>query len=343
MNDRRDPQFSTRDAGMAAFLRRLAKDRAHEHAFVARNFLLDQGVSGDRFNSYATIGGVADHGNYRSWNGTHERYLKGRVFRPGHDHGPPLILDPHDIDTCPETFQKIDPDSPFYRSDLGLHLIRVEELKFIAQLSNRPAAEIRQGMSAVTTSGHARDASYQMVADVPKRLVEADRAATCVCRLLGGRSGVVRASEEPYWPDRLRDQLGLLHLNPKLRSQGVIEIVVFRYPVSVVPRVSGADRQTRPLLPPTVLDGRHSPAFCPAPYNQPTGYVVDLGQDAPPIRREAVHPSVFFTPDHVFRVGEISRSITETASAEARAWHLTCVRDLTGCEDYGDQTDADLL
>lgn len=75
-----------------------------EQGFVARNFLLDEGISRPRVDSYGEAGAMADHGTWENWQGLHSSYLLERVFRPPSDDGLPEILDPADDVVCPETF-----------------------------------------------------------------------------------------------------------------------------------------------------------------------------------------------------------------------------------------------
>lgn len=122
------------------------------------------------------------------------------------------------------------------------------------------------------------------------------------------------------------------------REGGNLPILVFVYPVSVVPDRRGF--KGKPLAVPTVVDGELSPAFCPAPGSDPVGRVVNLaGEDREPAR-EVVHP--FFVPEaeHIFRVGEVTRPVPADLAA-TRTRHLRHLRDLR--PGYAAATDADLL
>ena len=119
-------------------------------------------------------------------------------------------------------------------------------------------------------------------------------------------------------------------------------MLVFRYQVDAVPGLK-SDRTVRLLLPPTVLDGRHSPAFCPAPRAALTGHTLDLsgGRDRP--CREVLHPTTRFRARHLFRVGTVTRPVNHGLLREARGLHLVCVREQSGRRDYAVRTDGDLL
>jgi len=315
-------------------------------AFVARNFLLDEGVTAERYESYDHYGAVAEHRTYADWSGAHESYLTQRICRPGSGNGPPARLDPNDIDVCPETFREIDPASPFHRTDVHLDLLRVEQIDFIAARSGETPERIKQLAQAIV-NGDADPASddYQALGDILESWSLNIDLRPVFAGYWQDLQDLFEPDEAPDWTDQLRDRLGLFHLNPISRTRPSIDVLVFRYPVSVIPRFRGyrAANDSRPLVPPTVLDGRHSVAFCPAPRGELTGYTIDLRRDSPPLRQEVLHPSVGFSPTHVWRVGTISRTIDEDKLSEARGWHLYVVRDHTGREDYAAETDANLL
>jgi hypothetical protein len=143
------------------------------------------------------------------------------------------------------------------------------------------------------------------------------------------------------WADELRDCLGLAHLDPAARGRE-ITIVVFRYPVSAVAKMRGLDNTMRPLARPTVLDGRFSSAFCPAPRFAVCGYVIDLSGKTGVVRREIVHPTIAYRAGHLWRLGTVRRRVEWDSLATARGLHLIGVRELTQRLDYGIDTDRDL-
>ena len=338
--------FLTENNEMAAFLKKLGGDPSPMPAFVARNFLLDEGVTGERYKSYSRSRSVADHKSYADWGGTHESYLTDHIWRPGNGMGPPARLDPNNTDICPEPFRAIDADSPFHQSDLNLYLVRVEKIESIATKSNVTADRIKKLAQAIVNGTANQDSKdYKDLADVLKTWSLNIDIRPVFSGYWQNVRDLFEPDEKANWADTLRDRLGLLHLNPTSRACPSIDVVVFRYPVSTVPSLDGLKNKnsSRPLVPPTVLDGRHSVAFCPAPHGESTGYTIDLGQDSPPLRQEVLHPTVGFSPDHVFRVGTIRQTINEAMLPEARGWHLLAVREHTGRSDYAAETDADLL
>ena len=266
--------FSTNNAGMATFLKTLGDGRSPMPAFVARNFLLDEGVSAERYESYDHCRAVAEHETYADWSGAHESYLSQRIRRPGSGTGPPARVTLNDVDECPETFREIDSTSPFLRTDAQLDLLRVEQIDSVARLSGTTPERIKQ-LSHAKVNGDAdagSDESRELSAILETWSFQADLRP-----VFAGFWQDLRDLFEPHeatdWADQLRDRLGLLHLNPGSRTRPSIDVLVFRYPVSTVPRLRGLSvpDDSRPLVPPTVLDGRHSVAFCPAPRGELTG------------------------------------------------------------------------
>lgn len=348
-NDMADGLFSSNHAGMVGFLWTLARDRSQSHSFTARNFLLDEGVTAERYGSYENSGGVAGHPDSGTWSAAHEAYMTERIRRPGAGTGPPARVDPKDPDTCPETFRQMEPGSPFHQPDVALALVRVEEVGFIAKLCGVSAGRIGQLVQAVVEGGRGLGSDeYREFADILddwslKKDMRPVFAAYWqdVCDLFGKTP----AEDTRDWADHLRNRLGLVDLDPLSRTRRGIDVLVFRYPISAVPRLSGGGipPDTRPLVSPTVLDSGFSPAFCPAPRGGLTGYTVDLGMDGSLPQHEVVHPCMKFTPDHVWRMGTIRRTIQEDALSEARGYHLLALRDIADRDDYADDTDADLL
>lgn len=316
------------------FLRQLAGSGQRVPAFVARNFILDEGVSEARSSSYAHSGGAAPHASYGAWIKAHRAYLEAKVFRQHFGAGLPLTLDRGDEDRCPETFR----GSQYLEYDLQLDLIRVEELRGFAQVAGLPEQEVRRAADQWLQHGgpQAKQGWEDVLAQWARNAEIRPTFAALyedVEAVLGGSSG---------WEDRLRDALGLAHCDPAQRGRP-IEILVFRYPVSVVPKLRGFNHARRPLAVPTVLEGRFSAAFCPAPQGNASGYVVDLSGSATPVRREVVHPPVPFRAEHLSKFGTVRAGVNPLLLGTARGLHLVAVREIAGRAEYASDTDRDLL
>ena len=340
-----DGPFSSDGLAFAEFLGRVGTSGERLHAFVARNFLLDENVLEERVASYADSGCVQDHDEYSSWVVAHERYLREKVFRNKLDGAHITSLDPDDPETCPETFRHLDTSSLFIHSDSKLHLLRLEQIEPIARDSGVPEQGILKLAHEVVASQWNDTGACEALNDILAKWDDRREMRPVFTGYWDDLHHLFRDDpdhDEPDWADQLRDRLGLVHLHPALRDGRPIKVIVMRYPVTAVPKLRRMNN-ARPLVPPTVLDWHHSSAFCPAPRDTNTGFTVDLGMNTAPSCREVLHPTVRFEAKHVWRAGEIRTTVSEDQLAEARAWHILCVREVAGRPDYAVGTDEDLF
>jgi hypothetical protein len=319
-------------------------------ALTARNFALDEGVVGERRSSYSAHVGIRSHETEANWSARHLGYLRGKVFVPS-DNGPPAVLDLDDPAGVPETFGFIDSASPFLGTDLRTRLVRLERLDDIAGVLSTPAADLKSAFLELPQFGQRPSTATSRP---PVTAVVRDYLAAWHAKLEQRPTFAVFwddvsdlfspnvPEDAPNWADILRDRLGLAHLDPGEKA-ATIDVVVFRYEVSVVPAIRGSRGRTRLLVPPTVLDGKFSEAFCPSPRGSLTGHVVNLDADADMLRREVLHPRPRFVPDHVFRVGTLKRAVDRAKLLDSRALHLLLVRDEAGRPEYAGATDGDIL
>ena len=329
--------FSTGDAAIAAFLSGVGTPKAGRGAFVARNFLLDEGVSDARFQSYRAHGGVANHSTIGVWQQRHLDYLQEQVQIPGAGMALPSRIDPDDPAECPETFRDGHTASTFSAIDAKLDLLRVERFDFVAQysgLSRKRFAELVDGQLANKLTADERKALDDALLTWK---LQTDRRPVFAA-FWEDMETLFDADSTPDWADRLRDRMGLAHLDPRAKA---IEIVVFRYQVSRLPRITGSN--TRPITPPTVLDGTHSEAFCPAPKGSLTGHTLDLNADSDLAdRKEVLHPAIVLRSEDIFRRGSIQRPVERALLPLARHSHLESARTVAARPDYASETDGDL-
>lgn len=323
------------------FLSRLGADAHGEYAFAARNFLLDEGILSPRYDSYAEAGAMSGHRSVEDWLGIHGTYLVEQVFRQPAGDGLPRVLDPTDEISCPETFRFIDPEAPFLPTDSRTHLIRVERLRFVADFAAVDPGELRRIAEAVLR--HDADSVRQLndLLGAWERVIEARPVFAAFWDDLVELFGETPEDDPAGWEDALRDSLGLLHYDPGARGNA-IDVLVFKYPVSVVPKLKSLDRDRRPLVPPTVLDNNPSSAFVPAPRGSLTGHVIDLSAQAASLRHEVLHPGAPFEAKHLWRVGTIRQPVDSANLPLARGLHLLMVREASGRKDYALGTDGDL-
>jgi hypothetical protein len=142
------------------------------------------------------------------------------------------------------------------------------------------------------------------------------------------------------WADQLRDRLGLIGLNPAGGRK--TPVLVFRYPLRLVPKLTAVRVDSRALAVPTVLDGEWSEGFCPAPAGQAVGYAMDLAAELEDRAPEVVHPFVRFGVKHLYRIGYIGKRVANDLS-KARFAHLLWLQGVSGRSDYGLMTDGDLF
>lgn len=323
------------------FLCRLGSDgTAPGSSFIARNFILDEGVWPERAASYHALRAVADHGDLTAWKALHGSYLGERI-RKVHWEEP---IDPRDEDVCPETFRFPDRHTPFHSTDRSLHLIRLERVETITdRIKVAPARLLSIATEALANPSSAARADLD---DLLLKWFEAKDGRPVYC---GFYADLEEDLASDRWADALRDRLGLAHFDPG-ESGTPLDILVFKYPVSQVSRLAGAASHTRPLVPPTVLDGDFSEAFCPAPAGGLTGHVVNLDWDdleerrlrKAALRREVLHPKTRLLAKHLFRVGRIEKPVDFENLPLARAAHLEQVRAASGRADYALGTDKDL-
>lgn len=329
------------------FLCRLGNDGSTPRgAFVARNFILDEGVWPERVDSYLALRAVAGHDDFQAWKERHGAYLKQRV-QLVHWEEP---LDPNDEDVCPETFRFPDRRTPFDSTDRHLHLIRLERVDTIADLVRpRLSAPAILSMAAEVLAKNAQPETRAAFEDLLGKWFAAKDGRPVYCGFFADFEEDLFAADRPDWADALRDRLGLAHLDPGELGKP-IDVLVFKYPVNQVARLAGAATHTRPLVPPTVLDGDFSDAFCPPPHGALTGHVVDLDWAAQEERRlrkaalcqEVLHPKTRLQARHLFRVGRIEKAVDFENLPLARAAHLEHVRLASGRADYALGTDKDL-
>ncbi len=320
-----------------------AKSANLEHAFGVRNLLVDESAPEWRAANYgryltgnAITGGIDWKGlsdAVRTWRGCHNRYFEERVVRAAPASGIPGKIDPADDTLCPETFQQLPDSSPFLSASLNLDLIRVEDLASVATRAGYSPSALRDLADQFLKGDLSAETDLRDILDSFSLRRNLRPAFAGFYLDVEG----IFSSSDTGWADDLRDALGLYHYNP-LPPVREFTILVFRYPVRSVPHFL-RDTKVRPLVPPTVLDSRPNPAFCPVPAGSLTGHTVHLSQNVPPLMREVLHPPVAYRPSHLFRMGVIRKPVQIATLEESRRWHLEVIRDQSGRPDFAQDTD----
>lgn len=320
--------------GWRAFLDGIATG-AQPQAFVARNFLIDEGLSTRRADSYHELGATAAHADFQAWLIAHENYLQERVFRRAPATGLPSVIDDQDDYVCPETFRDLDPDSLFVAADLSLLILRVEDLAAMERSAGASPGELKRLAEAYL--GSAGQSGEHELRDFLGRWARRAQIRPTFAAFYADLEIVLESGHG--WEDRLRDAVGLIHLDPGRRGEP-IDVLIFRYPIREVPKLRRLEARQRPLAAPTVLDGRFSVAFCPSPRDSACGHVVDLSGGTSEPRREVVHPTLDWEPGHLWRMGSIRTPVNHGQLPMARALHLIALRELSGRADYAMATDG---
>lgn len=139
------------------------------------------------------------------------------------------------------------------------------------------------------------------------------------------------------WPDKLRDHLGLLHLDPT--QNGIIQnshlpMILMRYPVEEVLEAASLEGSTCSFAIPTVLDGMLSEAFCPSPSLFTEGRAVNLTDSVDNYNAlcEVLNYRILYKAKHIFKFGWIKQP---PGSLEpARSLHLEWLKNKSGHNDF---------
>jgi hypothetical protein len=229
----------------------------------------------------------------------------------------------------------LDPDSLFVAADLGLLILRIEDLASMERVAGASPGELKPLAEAYL--GSAGQSGEQELRDFLGRWARRAQIRPTFAAFYADLEIVLESGDG--WEDRLRDAVGLIDFDPGRRGDP-IDVLIFRYPIKEVPRLRSLEARRRPLAAPAVLDGRFSVAFCPSPRGFACGHVVDLSGGASDPRREVVHPTLHWEPRHLWRMGSIRTPANHGQLPMARALHVIALRELSGRADYAVATDG---
>ena len=290
--------------------------------FIPRNFLIEEHLDDARAASYAGKIPPAGPGAFTGWNESHNLNLKEKVFVTPTDVYGYASVSTEDPLVCPETFHNPVALVGFESTDLDTYLIRVVAVDSLQYLSGEREDRIFTLGQQVLAEGQADGSAGDELGAI---LQEAFLGSKCDHRPVFAAFyedylDELKVPDDSSWPNRLRNRLGLYHLNQWLGPLPR-RVFLFRYRVREIPSRQGqADR--RPIAFPSVLDLKFSEAFCPAPRESLHSQVVNLEANAnTEPAREVLHLFMPLEPRHLFRVG----SITQPVSADlgpARKDHL---------------------
>lgn len=311
--------------------------------FPARNFRLEWQIPAGRVDSYEglvnKLVGLDARAALTQLNRLHNKYLEAFLR-----HGARTDkFDPASAN-CPEPFKIAMRLDEFGHSDDNLLLVRSEDLGFITRYAGISKAELRQlaaGVAAGNRDDNVDKSKSTTLTYILQRWQEScDNRPTFAAFWDDAQS--ILANPTPGWAEELRDRLGLLHYEPAWKTDNEVDVIVFRYPVRLVPRY---DRSSpRLLLRPTVLDGALSEAFCTAPPGTGVGSTIDLAGRNDQPWQEVIHPPVEYKAEHVWAIDTIKTS-PPADLARSRALHIIKLY-MSAAPDFQDlchAVDGDLM
>lgn len=112
-----------------------------------------------------------------------------------------------------------------------------------------------------------------------------------------------------------------------------------KYTVADVLAECPAGEAGRAFAVPTQLDGALNWYFFPAPTKLGYGRTLDLAKDENCDRlvSEILHRRIAYKPEHLYKIGTVSRPIPEIPLRELRNTHLWCLRIETDRDDFGEE------
>lgn len=240
-----------------------------------------------------------------------------------------------DIDEAgiPDTFGSANLSNRWPHIEENLFLLRIEDANFALRDSGVDLAELERAIA------NRDDAILARVCESWNERRDRRPAFATTEIAVDDLLEAVRTD----WPHTLRDNLGLGHLDP-VAGLPPVPVLLLRYTVGEVMR----DKQASPsgFAIPTVIDGRLNPFFFPTPKPRTgsvaaqyeVGRAVNLtpaaSQSEYQMGLELVHSFLAYRPEHISRIGYISRPLTTDLSA-LRSFHLDWLRLETDRDDFG--------
>lgn len=339
--------FETMAPAFEAFLERAKTDRAlapgiggvlHNTRFIADNFLIEERLDPSRVTSYANGLPTTGPSDFAKWNQVHNEYLKYHVFRrPPALHDYRVVARDNPV-VCPETFRAPLALRTFQGTDLDtafIRLVSVADLAWLAKESDDYIFSLgEQVMAEPRTDNPARE-------ELSLVLENAFTGPECQHRPVFAAfyEDFLEELRDPAntgWANRLRDRMGLYHINQWLPGGLPRRVFLFKYAVRNIPRHAGREEaERRPIAIPVVMDHRLFEAFCPAPRELERGCTLNLETDArEEPAREVLHLFMPLQVKHLFRVGQVTTPVPDDL-ASLREDHLIWLQLLANRDRYG--------
>ncbi len=154
------------------------------------------------------------------------------------------------------------------------------------------------------------------------------------------KSAVADDLNEPDWPERLRDRLGLAHYDA---ADGPEPIALMEYRVEEIVEAAQSAGAACAVTAPTVLDSGPWPYFFPAPTELDCGRAMalfEIGNDEDLVV-ELLHVRLTYRPEHIVRLGEIGQPPAPLALTQLRNHHLMALRLASERHEFGEEMSED--
>lgn len=273
------------------------------------------------------------------WQLHHRRYLDAEVVYRATSGAPAAraVLNDREV---PAPFRSIPADDPFAGTVGRLGLLRVEEVRRIAEANLLDTPELARELGALSPPGsRSRDDGLWLLGLLDELARQAPTRPVFAGFVADAQDILTAPLPRTSQVEALRDRFGLAYLDPTLRG-GPVDVAIFIYAVEDVPRAP-VDEYTAALRAPSVLDGDEYEAFFPAVLPGGWGNAVSLRDDGLPPVREILHPSFRYRPEHLLFSATIRSSPSESLG-DSRARHIHWLRRIGGSADLAHDTDGDL-
>jgi len=297
-----------------AFLQTTAAGTTLEEAAPAENYILDERVPGAREDDFLGFSAFATAAHDKnSWFKQHVDYAKARVALP------PISGTFTAINR--DNWQNWAPDWDVVRIET-LYGLSGRALNRGSRISESEANVLIREMLAARTAGTPLDALKQ--AELEKWLQLANMGSDRRPAFVAPFAEVENMLKQSDWANRLRDALGLGHINPW--GGNSMTVVLMQYNLI---RVHDAHiGKPAWAASPTVLDDvpgqMPNPCFFPAPKTASKdgyGYTVDLATTGATYQKEFLHGHITYTVDDIRDIGEVTVAVPKGRIASARKDH----------------------
>jgi hypothetical protein len=148
---------------------------------------------------------------------------------------------------------------------------------------------------------------------------------------------LVTEIDEPDWPNRLRDRLGLSHYSA---AGGPLHVALMEYSVEeVIEETKRSAAIDHPFCFPTFLDMRPSPYFFPTPRELPAAAPMALFEvySDDMIVAEMLHARLTYKRQHIVKVGTISTNTPLVVLKTLRNNHRAVLQLAALRDDFGEE------